>query len=57
MSQTLASMQTFTLTADQVREHVKRDGTKTEERFTRQTVIQWPNKLTFRDSGGRPTMP
>jgi hypothetical protein len=53
MSQTLASMQTFALTADQVREQVKRDGTKTEERFTRQTVIQRPNKLTFSDSGGK----
>ena len=51
MSQSLASTQAFSFTAEETREKVKRDGTKTEDKFTRRVVIRRPNAVSFVDQG------
>jgi hypothetical protein len=53
MSQTLASMQVFSFTADEAVERVTRDGTKTENKFSRNIIVRRPNALAFADTAGR----
>lgn len=53
MSQTLASMQVFSFTADEDIDRVKRDGTKTEGKFSRNIIVRRPNLLAFADTAGR----
>src|SRR5262245_4150222 len=53
MSHTLATAQTFSFTADQMREHVHDNGTKTQEKFSRHITVRRPNALALTDSGDR----
>ena len=53
MSQTLASMQVFSFTTDEVIDRVKGDGTKTEVKFSRNIIVRRPNALAFTDTAGR----
>lgn len=51
MSQTAATVQTFSYTADETRDKVEAGGKKTQEHFTRRVVIRRPNALAFSDEG------
>jgi hypothetical protein len=51
MSQSAAASQTFSFTADEVRERVAANGAKTEARFTRQVTVRRPNALAFTSKG------
>ena len=53
MSHTLATAQAFSFTADQMREHVRDNGTKTQERFSRHITVRRPDALAYTDSGDR----
>lgn len=51
MSQTLATTQAFSYTAAEVRQRVRSNGEKVEDRFSRRVVVRRPNALMFSDSG------
>ena len=51
MSQKLAATQTFSYTAEQTVERVRGSEKKTES-FSRDTIVQRPNRLTFTDKSG-----
>jgi hypothetical protein len=51
MSQTLAATQAFSYTTEEVRQRVRSNGEKVDERFSRHVVVRRPNALTFSDSG------
>jgi hypothetical protein len=51
MSQTLVRTQTFSYRAEQAIERVKAGGERVTDRFTRRTIVQRPNRLTFTDQG------
>ena len=53
MSKTLAAAQTFAFTTDQMREHVRANGEKVQERFSRRITVRRPNALTLTDTAGR----
>jgi hypothetical protein len=52
MSQTLAAAKTFSFTTDQMRERVRSNGTKVQERFSRHITVRRPNALALTDAGG-----
>jgi len=52
MSTALASATRFSYTADEVRQRVRANGEKADERFSRHVVVRRPNALMFTDSGG-----
>ena len=51
MSQTLASTQTFSYTADEEVERIRGGGAKVTDRFSRKTIVRRPNQLTFTETG------
>ena len=51
MSQTLAATQTFSFTADEVRERVSSAGAKSEVKSTRQVTVRRPNGMAFTSKG------
>jgi hypothetical protein len=51
MSQSLASLQTFSYSVTQDVEHVRGGGERVHERFERSTFVQRPNRLAFKDAG------
>ncbi|HEY7056818.1 MAG TPA: DUF2092 domain-containing protein [Vicinamibacterales bacterium] len=51
MSQTLAETRTFSYSAEETRERVQPDGTKTEDHFTRRVTLRRPDAVTFSDEG------
>lgn len=52
MSQTMAATQAFSYTAETHRQHVRTNGEKVEETYTRQVTVRRPNALTFTDTSG-----
>jgi hypothetical protein len=52
MSDAVAAGKTFSYTANESRERVRRNGEKYQDRATRNVVVRRPNALTFTASGG-----
>src|SRR5262245_37402931 len=51
MSQSAATLQTFSYQADEVHQRVRTNGEKVEERSTRHVIVRRPNALTFTGNG------
>jgi hypothetical protein len=52
MSATAAAARTFSYETDEVRERVRRNGEKVEDKFTRKVIVRRPDGLTYTQAAG-----